>query len=101
MKRPDRSLSLILLGLILSGLFSSAVHLHTDQYDATNADQQKISQDHNFCPICASQFRYEADENPGNEDLLHESFYHFSVPSFVFSDPLISVPDSRAPPYSG
>lgn len=100
MTRYSRSLSLFIFVLILSGLFSSSVHLHDDLYEFSNSDQQIIVQDHNFCTICASQFKYEVSDEAVSVGILYESFYHFSIPTLVIYDPLISIQNYRAPPSS-
>ncbi|WP_234572088.1 hypothetical protein [Rhodohalobacter sp. 614A] len=83
--------------LVLTGLFSSSVHLHSDSYDISS-DQQTIFQDHNFCPICASQFTYEVNHNADYSIGLHYSLFQIDIPSFILPDPLISIQNYRAPP---
>lgn len=100
MTKHNRSLSLILFVLILSGLFSSSVHLHDDLYEFSNSDQQIIVQEHNFCTICASQFKYEVNDETVSVGIFLEGFYYFTIPTLVVFDPLISIQNYRAPPVS-
>lgn len=98
MEKSGKFISLLLTLLIVSGLCSSAFHLHNNQYNHSEDAQQKIVQDHNFCTLCASQFKFLSEIIIEDEETLSFELFHFSLPGNIYADALSTTQKSRAPP---
>lgn len=98
MKKNIRYIPILLSFLFLSGVGISSFHLHNLLYIHTDLDHPEIVQDHNFCSLCASQFKITSDTETSSEQLLDcEESYHFDIFS-EYQDTMIHVQNCRAPP---
>lgn len=99
MEKPGKFISLLFTLLIISGLGSSAFHLNNNLYDHSEDAHQEIVQDHNFCTLCASQFKFLSETIIEDEETLSFELFHFSLPGKFYADPVSNIQNSRAPPF--
>jgi hypothetical protein len=98
MKKPGKFISLLLTLLIIAGVGSSAFHLHNNLDTHLEDAQQDIVQDHNFCTLCASQFKFLSETIFEDKEIVTFELFHFSLPGKFYADPVSNTQNSRAPP---
>lgn len=79
---------------------SASYHQMAEIASSDDITKSEIVQDHNFCAICGSLFKFTSQAEVESEIvLISESYLYLSDPVLVIS-PKSDFPSKRAPPVS-
>lgn len=86
--------------LILAGMMSASYHQMAEITAGDDSSKSEIVQDHNFCAICGSLFKFTSQADFDSEIALVSEFYLYLEDPLLIISPKSDFPSNRAPPVS-